>query len=105
MKKVLHHFYALLCSQDRASSYVSLEILLKKHSKWPKLKSIIVNGADYPKEPISEEDRLKDIKFHLQRGNHKSATSNDGLLNLNKAYDKEIKFGWQIPLLLHPLSS
>ena len=63
------------------------------------IKSIITNGASYPMEPISEKDRLEDIRFHLQRGNHKSATSTDGLLHLNKAYDREIKFGWQIPFL------
>ena len=60
---------------------------------------MIENGVEYPLDPISEKDRLEDIKFHLERGNHKSATSSEGLTNLNKAYDKEVKFGWQIPFL------
>ena len=37
-----------------------LETLLSTHSKWPKLKSIITNGTNYPMEPISEEDRIVD---------------------------------------------
>ena len=76
-----------------------LEKLLSGHSKWPKLKSIILHGTDYPLDPITEKERLEDIEFHIQRGNHKSATSSAGLLSINKAYDKEVKFGWQVPIL------
>lgn len=76
-----------------------LNKLLFDHSKWPKLKSIILHGANYPLDPITEIERKKDIEFHLQRGNHKSATSQEGLKSINKAYDKEVKFGWQVPIL------
>ena len=76
-----------------------LDQLLKNHSKWPLLQSMITNGIEYPMEPISDEDRKTDIKFHIERGNHKSATCKEGLMNLNKAYNKEVKFGWQIPFL------
>ena len=56
-------------------------------------------GADYPLSPLSEKDRLDDIEFHLQRGNHKSVSSSAGQASINKAYDKEVKFGWQVPIL------
>lgn len=76
-----------------------LDSLFKKHSKWNKLRSIITEGIKYPIDPISDEDRLNDIEFHLDRGNHQSASSDEGLSVLNKAYDREVKLGWQIPIL------
>ena len=60
---------------------------------------MIENDVEYPLKPISDKNRLENIQFHLEQGNHKSATSSDGVINLNKAYDKEVKFGWQIPFL------
>ena len=55
---------------------------------------MIKNCADYPLSPLSEKDRLDDIEFHLQRGNHKSATLPEELASLNKAYNKEVKYRW-----------
>ena len=76
-----------------------LKQLLHKNNKWNKLESIITSGVKYNMNPISEQDRISDIDYHINRGNHKSATTEEGLKSINKAYDKEVKYGWQIPIL------
>ena len=70
-----------------------LRKLLHTHSQLPQLESMIKISADYPLSSLSEKDRLDDIEFHLQRGNHKSATLREGMASLNKAYNKEGKYG------------
>ena len=47
---------------------------------------------------MSESDRLNDIKFIINRGNHQSASKKPGDKELEKAYDKETKYGWLIPI-------
>ena len=78
---------------------VLLEELLSSNNKWSELKSIINKGVDYEMDEINEDDRKMDIDFHLNRGNHKSASTDMGLKTINKAFDKEVSLGWQIPIL------
>jgi hypothetical protein len=75
--------------------------LLQRHHHWPKIKNIIDNGMSYPLRDISEQDRIADIKFMLDRGNHKSAQLSTGAKALSKAFDKEVKYQWAIPLQPH----
>ena len=89
----VHHYG----SEFRSVS--DLETLLSPHPKWTKFKDIIQHGVKYPSSPISDEDRLADIDFHLERGNHKSALSEEGTKSIDKAFTKEVKHGWQIPIL------
>lgn len=75
-----------------------LEPLLQHHQQWPAIKDILTNGARYPLRPISESDRLGDIEYMLERGNHKSAEVEENKKALHKSFDKEVGFHWMIPL-------
>ena len=77
----------------------TLEPLLKHHQHWPTIKTIITEGASYPLSPISEEDRLSDIQYMIERGNHKSAEIDTNKTALNKVFSKEVDHHWSIPLL------
>jgi hypothetical protein len=50
-----------------------LEELLGQHPYWPRLKSILAEGAHFPLNEISSEEREADLIYHASRGNHKSA--------------------------------
>ena len=76
-----------------------LEELLSSKNKWSDLKSIVNKGVDYEMDEINEDDHKLDIDFHLDRGNHKSASTDMGLKTINQAFDKEVSLGWQIPIL------
>ena len=71
-----------------------LKELFSNNTNWVDFKTIVQKGIDYQLTPITEEERLQDIEFHLDRGNHKSANDPDGLATLNKAYNKEVSYGW-----------
>lgn len=76
-----------------------LEDLLLGHPKWEKFKNVISHGVIYPSDPINEKQRLSYIKYMSQGGNHPSALSPDGLIAVQKAYDKEVSKGWKLPIL------
>jgi hypothetical protein len=48
------------------SLLIQLEELLSHHE-------ILSNGASFPLDDISDQDRLMDLNFHANHGNHKSA--------------------------------
>ena len=75
-----------------------LQPLLEDFYNWDKLKSIITNGIVYPADAIDETDRLCDIQFMLDRGNHKSALDPLNAAALDKAFNKELAHGWSIVL-------
>ena len=50
----------------------TLEGLLGDHPLWPHLSKILQDGAEFPLQPLSDEDRMTDLSFHMNRGNHKS---------------------------------
>ena len=77
----------------------TIAFILKHHPDWSTIKDIITRGASYPLRNLSEADRIKDIKFHLQRGNHQSTVLKENKLALFKAFRKEVKSQWAIPLL------
>jgi len=52
---------------------IQLEELLSHHPLWTQLKEILSNGASFPLDEISDQDRLTDLNFHANHGNHKSA--------------------------------
>jgi hypothetical protein len=74
-----------------------LEPLLHLHPHWKDIESIIDNGASYPLKPINEPDRLADINFMINRGNHQSTKPKENAKALNKAFDKEVEAQWAIP--------
>jgi hypothetical protein len=72
--------------------------VLQYHPNWNEVESIINKGANYPLRPITEEDRLEDIQYMINRGNHQSTKPTENKAALNKAFDKEIDAHWAIPL-------
>jgi hypothetical protein len=57
-----------------------LSPLLGNHPLWPKMKSILKNGSQWPTKPILEEERIGNVKEALEFGNHKGAKSQLELL-------------------------
>jgi hypothetical protein len=79
-------------------SSLALDPLLKDHPLWDHLKSILDNGALFPLEKISDEDRSKDLKFHLERGNHKSLSKY--LTFIEPIITEDVEKGFALPLPL-----
>jgi hypothetical protein len=70
------------------------------HPLWPKYKSILKQGSNWPLEEISKEARQQDVLDALTFGNHKGALAKPDLLC--KLIGKDVKFGYSFTL---PLSS
>ena len=63
------------------------------------MKKIISDEVSYSLENISEEERVEDLEFMMERGNHKSAqTPLDNVETLKDKYVKEVRNGWMVPL-------
>jgi hypothetical protein len=75
-----------------------LRPLLCKHPLWPKLEDILINGANYPLEPLAEELRVKDLELALAFGNHKGATNKPDLLEELVNKDVIHSYGIVLPL-------
>jgi hypothetical protein len=73
-----------------------LEELLHDHPNWKHLKQILLFGATFPLKPISDKDRMLDLDYHFQRGNHKSAIDHKTILD--KLIDEDITRGFALPL-------
>ena len=73
--------------------------LLGRHPDFDIILSIITQGVKYPTSPIKEGDRLRDIDYMLKRGNHPSTMVPENAYALEKAFDKEVKYGWALPIL------
>ncbi len=73
-----------------------LEKILHDHPNWQHLKQILLFGATFPLNPISEKDRHDDLTYHLNRGNHKSALDNKHILD--KLIEEDITRGFALPL-------
>ena len=76
----------------------TLEPLLKHHNNWLKFKKIITEGVNYNLEDIPDRTRRSDLLAQLARGNHKSASEPENKPTLIKNYDKEVSYGWMIPI-------
>ena len=70
--------------------------LLHSHPYWIDFKNMMENGVDCEFEPIDEDQHMNDLKAALKRGNHKSASSKQDLLESLVADD--IKCGFQVPI-------
>jgi hypothetical protein len=79
-----------------------LECLLSNHPHWNKLKIILSRGATFPLLPISQDQRDIDLKFHRDRGNHKSAQKHDSILA--KIIKDDVEKGFALPLPVEVLN-
>jgi len=78
--------------------YTKLEPLLYLHPFWPQLKIFLRDGATFPLRPISHEERIADLGYHLARGNHKSATNPEGAALVRKLMGEDITHGFSLVL-------
>ena len=77
-----------------------IESLFQKHELWPKMQSIVDKGITYQLDSITEKERRADLKHMIARGNHKSASSPENITSLLKNYEKEVSYGWMLPVTL-----
>jgi hypothetical protein len=75
-----------------------LQELLQDHAHWEEFKMILLFGATFPLNPISHQDRLQDLDFHVKRGSHQSAIKNKQVLD--KLINDDIVKGFALPLSL-----
>ena len=76
----------------------SIATLFQHHPDWNQMKLIITQGVSYPLRDINDNDRLRDIDFHLKRGNHKSTTTPENTKALVTSFAKEVQAQWAIPI-------
>ena len=83
----------------------NLQKLFKYHENWVEIKNIITKGCEYNmiNEP-DEKTRLSDLLAMIERGNHKSSKSDENFPALQKAFDKEVKRGWLLPITVESLT-
>lgn len=76
-----------------------LEKIFGHRQDWTELEEIIKEGCSYPiiDEP-DETTRLSDLKALIERGNHKSASSEDAINRMIPMYEKEDSRTYQIPI-------
>jgi hypothetical protein len=73
-----------------------LEKIFAGHPNFAFFRGVLQKGMDYFfHQEISEEERMAELEANLERGNHKSATS-DPLIT-TKALHKDVKFGFSLP--------
>jgi hypothetical protein len=63
-----------------------------------RLRDILENGAKFPLNELSEEDRAIDLEFQLSRGNHKSLSKFEKFID--PAITEDIERGFALPLPL-----
>jgi hypothetical protein len=76
-----------------------LQPLLQHHPQCLEFLDIIKHGVTYPLNAITEKDRRADIKALRDRGNHKSAQTEENITALQKSFNKEVRYEWVTPLL------
>jgi hypothetical protein len=81
-----------------------LEPLLFHHHSYEHFKSNYINGIDYPIEPLDEEDRSAMLEKSIERGNHKSALSDEERPHVTKLMSQDVELGYGIPLTVDCIS-
>jgi len=64
------------------------------------VKEILTSGATFPLKEIPNEIRQQDIKFHIERGNHKSTLKHQEAVTKIIKQDVERCFTLILPLLV-----
>ena len=94
----------ILSPGSKFRSIANLSPLLQYHEDWESIKQMLSVGIIYPMtEQQTESERISDITAMIKRGNHPSVMRDNNFEVLQKAYDKEVKHGWLIPLQVSAL--
>ena len=81
-------------SEFRPASF--LRMLLEKSPYWAEVSAILLKGAKYPLDRISNQRRIGDLHQAISRGNHKSAIQNP--TTLRKLISTDVQMGYQLPI-------
>jgi hypothetical protein len=74
-----------------------LQKIFGQHANFPFFRSVLQKGMSYMfSSDISEEVRRTELVGQMERGNHKSATSNPGITK--KALETDVRHGFALPL-------
>jgi hypothetical protein len=76
--------------------------LVQYHPLWPCLEKILKHGLQWPASPISEENRIADLREALEFGNHKGASTQPDLLL--KLVSGDVAHGYALPLPLDKIT-
>jgi hypothetical protein len=94
------HPSPISCSSEFKPSS-DLQEILQHHPNWPHLEIILDKGATFPLRPISQQDRITDLNFHLERGNHKSTLKFKKMLD--PIISEDVNRGFSLPFPLDVL--
>jgi len=75
-------------------STTSLEKVFNCHPLWPRFKSILTHGIQFPLAPLTNEIRRKDTIEALAYGNHKGAHTHQEFFN--QLLQKDVKHGYSL---------
>lgn len=81
-------------SEFKNPSY--LQEILQDHPHWDLFHKILLKGATFPLNPISNYLRLQDLLFHKERGNNKSVETNSNALA--SIIENDVIKGYALPL-------
>jgi len=81
-----------------------LEPLLYHHHSYEHFKSNYINGIDYPIEQLDDEARNSMLAKSIERGNHKSALSDEERPHVTKLMSQDVELGYGIPLTVECIS-
>ena len=100
-KTILKQKQTILSPGSEFRSIPNLQKLLIHHEDWEEIKDIISKGCNYQ---LDEKTRMEDLLSMLDRGNHKSAKSDENAPALLKAFEKEVSRGWLLPITIESLT-
>ena len=83
-----------LCPLDQ------IQPLLRHHPTYDRFESNYINGIDYPLEDLSSEAQGKMLEDSIERGNHKSALSDEERPHVTKLMAQDVELGYGIPLTI-----
>ena len=75
-----------------------LQKIFGKHPIWPRMRSILSEGSNWPLDELDSEARSKDLHEAIVFGNHKGAEKNPALLR--ELVGKDVKYAYAMPLPL-----
>jgi hypothetical protein len=88
--------YSALTIGSEFRSPSILAPIIERHPLWPKVHQMLVSGCDYALEPLTEAERLEDIRANMLRGNHQSAKQHSN--RIQEMMESEVTNGWQLIL-------
>jgi len=78
--------------------------LLTHHPSFERFKRNHAHGIDYPLEPLAEEERIAMLQNTIERGNHKSALSEEERPHVTKLMVQDVELGYGIPLTVESIT-